>query len=37
MQVGQTILAGQKVPVKSGDSMPLINMPEGTVVHNIEL
>ncbi len=37
MKVGQQILAGQKVPVKSGNSMPLINMPEGTVIHNIEL
>jgi len=37
MTVGQKVISGQKVPVKSGNTMPLINMPEGTVVHNIEL
>jgi len=34
---GDTIVAGEHVDVKSGNAMPLGNIPIGTIVHNIEL
>ena len=34
---GDTIVAGEHVDVKSGNAMPLSNIPIGTIVHNIEL
>src|SRR5215469_13844089 len=34
---GDTIVAGEHVDVKSGNAMPLANIPIGTIVHNIEL
>ncbi len=37
MKVGQTIMSGENVEIKSGNSMPMGNMPEGTIIHNIEL
>jgi large subunit ribosomal protein L2 len=37
LKVGQTVLAGEKVDVRPGNSMPLGNIPLGTMVHNIEL
>ena len=37
LQVGDTIVSGEKVDIKPGNAMPLKNMPVGTVVHNIEL
>ncbi len=37
LQVGDTIISGEKVDIKPGNAMPLKNMPVGTVVHNIEL
>ncbi len=37
LKVGQTVLAGEKVDVRPGNSMPLGNIPLGTQVHNLEL
>jgi large subunit ribosomal protein L2 len=37
LEIGNEVMSGQKVEVKIGNSMPLKNMPVGTVVHNIEL
>lgn len=37
LQVGDTVLSGEKVDIKPGNAMPLKNMPVGTVVHNVEL
>ncbi len=37
MKVGQTVMSGENVEIKSGNSMPMGNMPEGTTIHNIEL
>ncbi len=37
LKVGDKIATGDKTAVKAGNSMPLINMPIGTLVHNIEL
>jgi large subunit ribosomal protein L2 len=34
---GDTIVAGEHVDVKSGNAMPVGNIPIGTIVHNIEL
>jgi len=37
LQVGDKIIAGEKVDVKPGNAMPLKNMPVGTIIHNIEM
>ena len=37
LKVGQVILSGEKVDVKIGNAMPIVNIPVGTVIHNIEL
>lgn len=37
IQVGMTIESGLKVDIKVGNAMPIMNIPVGTVVHNIEL
>lgn len=37
LQVGMTIEAGPNAEIRIGNSLPLRNMPSGTVVHNIEL
>jgi large subunit ribosomal protein L2 len=37
LQVGDTVVAGEKVDIKPGNALPLKNIPVGTVVHNVEL
>lgn len=37
LAVGDTIVAGDNVPVKEGNAMILRNIPVGTQVHNIEM
>jgi len=37
IEVGQTILSGEKVSPETGNAMPLGSMPLGTIIHNIEL
>ena len=37
LTVGQTVVAGKDVAPEIGNALPLINIPVGTVVHNIEL
>ncbi|WP_342262862.1 MULTISPECIES: 50S ribosomal protein L2 [unclassified Spiroplasma] len=37
LEVGMEIVSGPLVDIKVGNSMPMGKMPEGTVVHNIEL
>ena len=37
LKVGMKIVSGEKVDIKVGNALPLMNIPEGTVVHNIEL
>jgi large subunit ribosomal protein L2 len=37
LNVGETIKAGADAEYKAGNSMPLKDMPNGTMVHNIEL
>ncbi len=35
--VGQTVLAGEGADIKPGNSLPLKNIPAGTIIHNLEL
>ena len=37
LKVGATIVSGDKVDIKIGNAMPLKNIPEGTMIHNIEM
>ena len=37
IKVGMEIVAGENVDIKVGNALPLLNIPVGTVVHNIEL
>lgn len=34
---GDKIIAGSKVDVRPGNAMPLLSMPIGTIVHNVEM
>jgi len=37
LQVGVTLVAGPEAEIRVGNAMPLLNIPLGTMVHNIEL
>lgn len=37
LAVGDVVIAGDKVDIKPGNTMPLKNVPVGTIVHNVEL
>jgi large subunit ribosomal protein L2 len=37
LNVGDEVVSGNEVDIRSGNSMPLSNMPVGTTIHNIEL
>ncbi len=37
LRVGMTVRSGQAVEIRVGNSLPLGNMPLGTLVHNVEL
>jgi large subunit ribosomal protein L2 len=37
MKVGDTMITGENVEVKSGNRMPMKNIPQGTFVYNVEL
>lgn len=37
LAVGDTIMAAERTPVRPGNRMKLKNVPQGTMVHNIEL
>jgi len=37
IQVGEMVMSGEKVEPKSGNCMPLKNIPLGLLIHNIEL
>ncbi|RMF06933.1 MAG: 50S ribosomal protein L2 [Candidatus Neomarinimicrobiota bacterium] len=37
LKVGDEILSGEQVPLKTGNTLPLRNIPSGMVVHNVEL
>ena len=37
LRVGATVESGPSVDIRVGNSLPLANMPPGTVVHNVEM
>lgn len=37
LKVGDTIMSGPNAPLREGNTLPLKNIPVGTVVHNVEL
>ena len=37
MQIGDSVVSGNRVGVRPGNAMPLNNMPLGTIVHNVEM
>ena len=37
LKVGTEIISGENVDIKVGNALPIMNIPVGTVVHNIEL
>jgi len=37
IRVSDVLMAGESVEIRSGNSMPLANMPLGTTVHNVEM
>jgi len=37
LQVGDVLQSGNEAEVRVGNALPLVNMPTGTLVHNIEL
>jgi large subunit ribosomal protein L2 len=37
LEVGMQIISGQQEDIKVGNAMPIMNIPVGTIVHNIEL
>ena len=37
LKVGDTVVSGPDADIKPGNALPLVNIPVGTVVHNVEL
>ncbi|MGM0522630.1 MAG: 50S ribosomal protein L2 [Bacillota bacterium] len=37
IQVGQEIFSGEDADIKTGNALPLMSIPVGTIIHNIEL
>lgn len=37
LSIGDTVISGERVDVKPGNSMPMRNIPVGTIIHNIEM
>ena len=37
LEVGMTVISGEEADIKVGNCLPMGNMPEGTVIHNIEM
>jgi large subunit ribosomal protein L2 len=37
LKVGDTVMAGAGAEIRSGNSMPISNIPVGTLIHNIEV
>ena len=37
LQVGQVVVSGPEADIKIGNTLPLANIPVGTLIHNIEL
>lgn len=37
LQVGDVIMSGPEAEIRPGNALPLVNMPLGTLVHNVEM
>ncbi|MDQ5983939.1 MAG: 50S ribosomal protein L2 [Eubacteriales bacterium SKADARSKE-1] len=37
LKVGDVVVAGPKADIKPGNALPLINIPTGTFIHNVEM
>jgi large subunit ribosomal protein L2 len=37
LKAGDVVVAGERVDIKTGNALPLRNIPVGTIVHNIEM
>ena len=37
IQVGDIVVSGENVDIKVGNALPIMNIPVGTVIHNIEI
>jgi large subunit ribosomal protein L2 len=37
LKVGDSVMAGAKAEIRSGNSLPISNIPVGTLIHNIEI
>ena len=37
LEVGQTVMSGKEAPPEIGNTLPMQNIPVGTIIHNIEL
>lgn len=37
LKVGMEVMAGEKADIKVGNALPIMNIPVGTIIHNIEL
>ena len=37
LNVGDTVMSGENAEIKVGNTLPLANIPVGTVIHNVEL
>ena len=37
LKVGDTVIAGPDADIKPGNALPLVNIPTGTFIHNVEL
>ena len=37
LEVGMEVVSGENVDIKVGNALPIMNIPVGTVIHNIEL
>ena len=37
LKVGDTVMSGANADIKPGNCLPFVNIPVGTIVHNIEL
>src|SRR5438067_13838381 len=37
LKAGDTVVAGERVDVKPGNSMPMRSIPVGTIIHNVEM
>ena len=37
LKAGDTVISGERVDVKPGNTMPMRSMPVGTIIHNVEM